>query len=167
MFKICKKYWLLCLFIAITVLGVLIYGFLGEDSLSWKYWGALDSSSAVALGILAFFAYKDLAKEQDIIRLYFNVKDKKKVDTGLSVLRKDCTRSEIIGILGMMQTITEKRFNYNTIHLKELLQEVNRVQRGKQKEFYIPVTKEEFEQFDLTKKANIGEQVSKKEQFTK
>jgi len=77
---------------------------------------------AVALGVLAFFAYREMVHGEDEVRLFFDVAGAKEpIDTGLSLLRRDCSRGEVIGVLGMMQRRTEKRFVYNPTHLKQLL----------------------------------------------
>ena len=62
-----------------------------------ELWSNLDVSFAVALGVLAFIAYRDMVHDEDEIRLYFKLPDNSTHDTGLCLLRKDCTCSEVIG----------------------------------------------------------------------
>jgi hypothetical protein len=121
----------------------------GKDGIVWNFWANLDVSFAVALGVLAFIAYGDMVRDEDEVRLYFKLPNGERHDTGLSLLRKDCTRSEIIGVLGMMQRRSDVRFHYASEHLHDLLEELNRVQKGKSTEIYIPIDEEEFKQFKL------------------
>ncbi|MCF6201100.1 MAG: hypothetical protein L3J42_03065 [Hydrogenimonas sp.] len=139
----------IAIFVLLTIVGLAIRYGLGADSALWSFWSNLDISFAVALGVLAFLAYRDMLHDEDEVRLFFDVEGRK-VDTGLCLLRKDCTRSEIIGVLGMMQRRTKERFAYDAKHLRGLLNELNRVQKGKESRLYIPLSKEEFEQFALS-----------------
>jgi hypothetical protein len=141
-----KKWGSLIFFVALTLVGVILRYAFGDQSELWSLWGTIDVSFAVSLGILAFFAYRNMVHDEDEVGLYFDVNGTLH-DTGLRLLRKDCTRSEIIGVLGMMQRRTKERFNYDSKHLRDLLNEVNRVQKGRAKTFHVPIAQEEYEQF--------------------
>lgn len=140
-----NRYSVLILFVCITFFGLLL-GYLGENDWLRTFWGILDVSFAVALGILAFMGYWEYIKSEDEIKIYFKV-DNKRVDTHLSFLRKDCNRGEILGILGMMQLKTKKRFSFDSKDLFTLLKEVQEVQKGDKDFFEIEMSIEEFEQF--------------------
>jgi hypothetical protein len=143
-----RKWSVLILFVLLTLLGLAIrYIFPGTEGL-WDFWSNLDISFAVALGVLAFIAYRDMVRDEDEVRLYFKLPDGSTYDTGLCLLRKDCTRSEVIGVLGMMQRRTSDRFHYASEHLHDLLEELNEVQKGDRTGLYIPIAEEEFEQFE-------------------
>jgi len=142
------KYKILIAYISLIVIGIIGRYFSGENGNFWKVWSAIDTASAVALAVLAFFAYKQMIKDEDEITLYFKVDGILK-DTGLKLLRKDCTRSEIIGIIGMMQRKTDKRFHYDPKYLKMLVKEINLVQTAHKNSIEVPISKEEFEQFAL------------------
>ena len=144
--KIVKKP--LIIFIILLIVGVIIRYIFGEKSQIWIFWGVLDTSSAVALALLAFLAYKDMLKDENEIELFFKV-DNKEYPLNLKLLRKDCNRREIIGLLGMLQRKTDKRFRYNPAYLNLLLQELNKVQKGKGKKLLIPIDKKELNQFVL------------------
>jgi len=144
-----KRYRLLVVFAVLFILGLLIRYLFGEKSSLWSFWSAVDVSFAVALGVLAFMAYREMIRDEDEVRLWFDVEGRQ-IDTGLCLLRRDCTRSEIVGVLGMMQTKTDQRFHYGPEHLYELLDRVNEVRKGKKKDFYIPLSREEYEQFRLS-----------------
>jgi len=146
--NILKRYKLLSLFLALIFIGVVGRLIFGEDSLFWTIWGVLDTSSAVALAVLAFFAYRDLVKEEDDIKLFFSVSGKL-IDTNIRLLRKDCTRGEIVGVLGMMQKDTGKRFKITPKELRHLLGEIRRVQKEGKDRVVINMSQDEFEQFEI------------------
>jgi hypothetical protein len=144
-----------------VLIGLIARWYSGEKGELWIVWSVIDVSFAVALGILAFMAYLEMSRDEDEVELRFDVEGEIK-STGLKLLRKDCTRGEIVGVLGMMQTKTDRRFNYGKKHLRDLLEEVNRVQRGNKKTFDIPLSKKEYEQFgekSEERKGNAHDQI--------
>ena len=143
------KYRVLILFSVLFLVGLGIRFFLGAQHPLWEIWSAIDVSFAVALGVLAFMAYREMVRDDDEIFLYFQVGEME-YNTGLSLLRKDCTRSEILGLLGMMQRKTKERFSFDSSYLPTFLQEVQRVQRGEKDRFVIKMPKDDFDQFDLS-----------------
>jgi len=134
------------IFILITLVGLFIRYIWGKDSSIWEFWSNLDISFAVALGILAFFAYKDMIKDEDEVSIHFVIGNEKK-DTKLSLLRKDCTRSEILGVLGIIQKNPKERFILEKDTSLKLLDEVQAVQKAEKDVFEIRLTQKEFEQF--------------------
>ena len=143
-----KRYNILIIFIIVTLLGLLIRYITNANSWLWELWSVLDVSFAVALGVLAFEGYREFIKSEDEVLIYFRVNGELS-PTGLSLLRKDCTRGEILGVLGMMQRTTTSRFSFDTRELPLLLQEVQAVQKGDKDMFVVEMTPEEFEQFEL------------------
>jgi len=143
-----QKYGGLLLFSALFGIGLFIRYTFGTQSTLWDLWNTVDISFAVALGILAFIAYRDIVREKDQIRLIFDVQGESPVDTGLCLLRKDCTRSEVIGVIKMLKK-SDAPLQYDVKHLHTLLNELNRVQSGKAGKLYIPIHPEEMAQFDL------------------
>ena len=148
--KFFKKYKHLSLFLALIFIGVVGRLIFGEDSLFWSIWGVLDTSSAVALAVLAFLAYKEMIKEDDEIELIFNVDGTLK-SSGVKLLRKDCTRGEIVGVLGMMQKDTKNRFKITPKELAHLLDEIKRVQKEGKDRVVINMSLDEFSQFEILK----------------
>ena len=143
-----QRYGVLIVFAVLFVVGLLIRYLIGESSTLWGIWSAIDVSFAVVLGILAYIAYSDIVRAEDQVRLVFNIDNTKKVDTGLCLLRKNCTRGEIIGVLKMMKR-KSKEFHYDASHLHDLLQEINHVQTSNNQKLYIIINQEEFNQFKL------------------
>jgi len=148
--KIFQQYKVLVIFSVLFVVGLLVRYIYGENSLLWKMWSSVDISFAVVLGILAFIAYRDLVRDQEQVRLVFNVENKREVDTGLCLLRKNCTRGEVIGILGMMKRQNKTSFKYDSSHLHNLLDEINRVQIGRNTKLFIIINEDEFNEFALS-----------------
>jgi len=146
--KLQKRYLVLIVFITLTILGIIIRYLSSANSWLWEFWSVIDVSFAVSMGVLAFMGYREYIKLEDEIEICFKVNNKLK-KTGLTLLRKDCTRGEILGILGMMQRKTNKRFLFDSRELPLLLKEVQSVQKGEKNIFVVEMTYEEFEQFDL------------------
>ena len=145
-----QRYSALIWFIGLSIFGLLIRYLLGEDSVLWDIWSAIDTASAVALAVLAFVAYRDIVRDDDEVQLLFNIEGKK-VDTGLCLLRKDCTRGEVIGVISMLARVTDAPFKYNALHIHDLLDEINQVQKGTNEKLYIVISKDEFAQFKMSK----------------
>lgn len=143
-----NRYLVLIIFLAVSLMGMTIRYLGGKESWFWDFWENIDSAFAVALGIMAFLAYKEFIKSEDEIKIYFNV-DGVEIDTGLSLLRKDCTRGEILGILGMLQTETKTRFDISPKRVYALLKEVQEIQKGHKDKTVVDMTADEYEQFDL------------------
>lgn len=146
--KILKRYLVLIVFVTMTLLGVGIGYFDDGKSGLWKFWGIIDIAFSVALGIMAFLAYKEFIQSEDEIKIYFDVEGKE-VETGLSLLRKDCSRGEILGILGMIQQESKKRFSIETKRVPTLLKELQEIQKGNENKIVVEMSQEEFEQYDL------------------
>jgi len=143
-----KRNMVLIVFVSMTLLGVGIGYFDDGKSWLWKFWGTIDISFSVALGIMAFLAYKEFIQSEDEIKIYFDVEGQE-VDTGLSLLRKDCSRGEILGILGMIQQESKKRFSLETKRVPILLKELQDIQKGNENKIVVEMNQEEFEQYDL------------------
>jgi len=148
--KLDQRYIILVIFVSITLFGIVVRYMGDAKSALWQFWGVVDTASAVALSILAFMGYREYIKSEDEIKIYFNVEGKVE-DTGLSLLRKDCTRGEIVGLLEMMQTHTKERFHFDSQGLSILLDEVQKIQKAQKDIFVIPLTQKEFEQFTISK----------------
>ena len=143
-----KHYLVPITFISITIIGWILHIFFDDNAWGLKLWTALDVSFAVSLGVIASMVYLEYIKAEDEIKIYFDVEGDLK-NTGLSLLRKDCTRSEIFGLLGMMQPENSKRFSVDTKELALILKEVQAVQKAQKNRFVIQMKVHEFEQFEI------------------
>ena len=144
-----ERYRVLTIFVSLTFVGGLIHIFSGANGLWMKLWSALDVSFAVAMGIIAFMAYWEFIRAEDEIEIYFEVDGELK-NTGLSLLRKDCTRSEINGILTMPLKNGVRFHDLKYMKNRELLQDLQAIQKGKKDRLVMPMSAVEFEeQFEL------------------
>jgi len=143
-----ERYRVLIIFVSLTVVGGVTHVFSTTNGAWLKLWGALDVSFAVSMGIIAFMAYLEFIRAEDEIKIYFEV-DKKLHDTGLSLLRKDCTRSEINGILTMPLRDGVRFHELKYMKNRELLQELQAIQKGKKDRLVMPMSAVEFEQFHI------------------
>jgi len=141
---------ILTLYISTFGLGIAVY-FLQElkviDKI-WDYWGVIDTSSAVALAVLAGLAYWEFIKGEHTIKIYFLV-DGKKIDTGLSLLRKDFSRSELLGLLGMIKIDPKQRFKLSYFQNPSILKDIQQIQKGYGDEFTIEIKKEDLKDFNI------------------
>jgi len=124
----------------------------------WNILTVLDTSTAIALAILAYMAYKEYMKNEDEIELKIAIYKKGNYEKAIKikdfieiasskvkVLRKDINRAEILGLLGMFQKNTEKRYNLSDNKLiLLLLKELKEVQIGKKNECIIPILEEDY-----------------------
>ena len=149
--KIIRRYKILFVFIIITIIGVLFYYLLGENSKLWVFYSTIDTASAVALSVLAFFAYYEMTKSEDVINIYFRVNNQL-IDTNLSILRKDCKRSEVLGILGMIQKDSKSRFDIKSLKNPKILNEFQNIQKNKSNKLVIDLTQDELKYFILKNK---------------
>lgn len=147
--KIFRKYLVLIIFVGLTIVGVFINFEEGDNSKIWHLWATVDVSLAVSLGVMALLAYWEFITSEDEVEIYFQAKEKK-IDTGLSLLRKNCSRSEIMGILGMIRINDRENYTIAYFKDKKILKDLHHIQKGKDIEFIIPISGDELEQFNLT-----------------
>ncbi len=151
-----EKYKPLILFGVITVILTLIgvcsdFCSIGKPIKPiWDFASIADTATAIALAVLAAIAYFEYAKGEDEIKIYLDVEGEKK-DTQLRLLRKDVSRSEILGLLGMIQNKNSGRFENSKFRNKEILLEflknIMEVQKGNRDEIVVPISKEDFEKY--------------------
>lgn len=141
----------LSIYIGMIVLGIVAYLMqeYGYIKHIWDIWGVIDTSSAVALALLAAVAYYEYIKGDDVIKIYFQTGNKK-IDTKLSLLRKEFSRSELLGLLGMVQKDQKERYKLAYFQNPEILKEIQKIQKGDGKEFIIKIEDDEKENFNIT-----------------
>ena len=164
-----EKYKNLIVFVVLTIIFFLIgafanYYFNSSKLLVNNFWTdltILDTATAIALAILAFSAYLEYAKNEDDIELKIAIYEKGKYDKAkeiidfrilagdkIKILRKEVTRGEILGLLGMFQKNTGNRYNLSDNKLiLILLDEVKKVQKAKKNECIIPILKEDYDKY--------------------
>ena len=143
--KIKEGYVLLLIFLFVIAVGVIVKIFYPHN---WKWFELFDTASAVALALLAVWGYVEYSKGEDDVELIFEVEGKKE-NTGFSVLRKNFTRGEVLGVLGMIPTKESQKFSLDYTSNGSFLKAVDEIQKGRSKKFAIPMSKAEREQFLL------------------
>lgn len=136
----------LIIYLLIVYAGVIAH-YMKIDWLE-EFYGALDVGAAVALAVFAMWGYAEYSKQEQSIAIYFQVEELKK-KTGLSLLRKNCTRSELLGVLGMIQKDPKNRFEIASMKKVLFLDTLAHIQKGSAKELYIILTQSELEQFEM------------------
>jgi hypothetical protein len=72
------------------------------------------------------------------------------VSLPLRMLRKDVSRAEMLGRMGMIPMKEKgKRFSIRSLFTQEFMDNIMEVQLGKSDTVIIPCTREEIEQFDI------------------
>ncbi len=146
--KFFEKYLVLIVFVGLTIVGIVVRFVGGDSSWLWDLWGIIDISFAVSLGVLAFLAYRELIRSEDEIKIYFLV-DTQEIDTELTILRKDFTRGELMGVLGMIQADPKQRYVIDELSDRQILSKIHAIQKGKDLRFVLTVNAKELEQFKL------------------
>ena len=154
------KYKELLIFILVTLMVAIIGIFFHfEKSNIWSFFEVIDTSTAVALSVLAFLAYKEYIKEEDEIELKIAIYQKDRYDkpikiidfseiagNKIKILRKEVSRGEILGLLGMFQKDTGKRYTLSdNVLILLLLDELKKIQKGDKNECIIPILKKDYE----------------------
>jgi len=154
------KYKELLIFILVTLMVAIIGIFFHfEKSNIWSFFEVIDTSTAVALSVLAFLAYKKYIKEEDEIELKIAIYQKDRYDkpikiidfseiagNKIKILRKEVSRGEILGLLGMFQKDTGKRYTLSdNVLILLLLDELKQIQKGNKKECIIPILQKDYE----------------------
>ena len=141
-----EKYKLIIMFIVITFIVLGVDFSVAENNFWYKLAQHIDNSTAIALAVLALFAYIEYAKGEDEIPIIFLV-DGKEIDTNFKLLRKSVTRSEILGILGMIQKSSTGRYDIKNDMAYMLMENIAEVQKGKKDKIYINMTKELYDKY--------------------
>lgn len=103
-----------------------------------------------AFGVLRLMAAERRLKERVEVVLKLQGDDGKSIILPLELLRRDVSRAELLGRLGMLP-MREKgsRFAIRSFSSPAIIRELNAVVEGKSSTIVIPVSTEEIEQFDL------------------
>lgn len=146
-----SRYMPIGLFALITVIG-LVFNYTKPNGEMWDLYKDLGTSSTLALAVLALIGYWEYVRSEDAISIFFKIGDEEK-DTGITVLRKNCSRSEVMGILGMFHK-RKKDENPNSRFVIEDLQKntkilevFDKIQTGSSKKLLIDLKEDEKDQF--------------------
>jgi len=91
-------------------------------------------------------------KQLDRIQLYFIDENHHEfLLENISIVRKHITRSEVLGILGVIQTNSKERYNIDYLSSKAFFDDLYAIQKGELNNLFISITAEELTQFTLPK----------------
>lgn len=131
--------------IAIIIGGIYYYS--TYDGNLWHIMSGVDTATSIPLAILAFFGTMEYFRHDDEIKILFQTeKGNYRIDG--HVLRKNCTRSEVLGILGMYRTNVKKQIYFTIEQNKKNLKAIQEIQNGKDKELMLEINFEELENLE-------------------
>lgn len=114
-----------------------------------EMWASVDAvftivSIFITLGTLIMVVknYLTNKKQYDKIPIYFNDKKLK-----LNIARKDFSRQELQGILGILRKEMKKQYEVDFFSKVEYLDSIYKIQKSELDELVIKITKKELEQF--------------------
>ncbi|MDQ1339078.1 MAG: hypothetical protein QG567_228 [Campylobacterota bacterium] len=90
-------------------------------------------------------------KSNDKIVIYFQTQTTTVLLENISIIRKHITRSEVLGILGVVQKNSKERYNIAYLSQTRFFDDLYEIQIGKSDKLIIEITDEELEQFGINK----------------
>lgn len=119
----------------------------------------LDKATIVITSITMLavvYTWYNNRKQLDRIQIYFiDENHQKLLLENISIVRKHITRSEVLGILGVIQTNSKERYNIDYLSSTAFFDDLYAIQKGDLSELFINITTEELTQFTLTKSSDI------------
>lgn len=88
-------------------------------------------------------------RQNQKIQIYFLLDGKEIFLDNISIIRKHITRSEILGMLGVIQKNSKERYNIDYLSESKFFEDLYEIQRGGSQKLVIKVSADEFEQFDI------------------
>lgn len=100
--------------------------------------GALDIGSAVAVALLAVFAYHGAQRDDDWITVVVRYPDEREPDVIKDAFqREECSRSEVSGLLGAIHG--PGRYTVAYLRSDQLIQDIKRIKSSDELELVIPI----------------------------
>ena len=116
---------------------------------SKETWTFIDALITIITVIGVFYGlYKNYRQSQKV-EIFFKKKDGEVKRIPISLTRKNATRSEISGLLGMLQKDSKKRHNIDYMTREDYFNDLYKLQEAKISKLYIEVSDEELDQFKL------------------
>jgi hypothetical protein len=95
-------------------------------------------------------------KSEDKIQIYFQNQSGQIIWLeNISIIRKHVTRSEVLGILGVLQKNSKERYNIAYLSKTRFFNDLYGVQIGENDTLVIEVTDEELEQFTIPESLSV------------
>jgi hypothetical protein len=105
-------------------------------------WSLIDAYATSLTLVLVVYNLKQNQMQMQQIPIYFN--DKK---LNLDITRKDFSRSELQGILGILRNDVEKPYNVAYLSKIEYLDAIYKIQKSELDELKIEITEDELKKF--------------------
>jgi len=121
--------WPLGIFVVVTLVGAYSKLRLEDDHNLTKLYDAFDVGSAVALALLAFMVYARYGSQLKPISIVIK-QDGSEKELNVKILRKNFTRSELMGVLGVIHKSPEK-FEIAHIATTEFFKDLEDVQENR------------------------------------
>lgn len=89
-------------------------------------------------------------KQLDRIQIYFiDENHHELLLENISIVRKHITRSEVLGILGVIQTNSKERYNIDYLSSTAFFNDLYAIQKGTLNKLFITISAKELEQFTI------------------
>ncbi|MGD9596463.1 hypothetical protein [Wolinella succinogenes] len=110
---------------------------------------ALDKITIVFAFVTMIGVIYNHFRQNQKIQIYFLLGGKEIFLENLSIIRRHITRSEILGMLGVIQKNSKERYNIEYLSEAKFFEDLYELQKGGSKKLLIKVTADELEQFSV------------------
>lgn len=94
-------------------------------------------------------------RQNQQIQIYFLSDNKEIFLENISIIRKHITRSEILGMLGVIQKNSKERYNIEYLSEAKFFENLYRIQKGASQKLIIEVSADELLQFSIKNHGNL------------
>lgn len=112
---------------------------------------AIDTLDKITI-VFAFFmmlaVFYNYYRQNQKIQIYFLIGGKEIFLENISIIRKHITRSEILGMLGVIQKNSKERYNIEYLSETKFFEDLYAIQKGGSQKLFIEVSTDELEQFN-------------------
>ena len=121
--------------------------------------GALDVGSAVALAILATFAYRNARRDDEWITVTARYPNGHEVHIHDAFQREECSRNEIAGVFGMING--PDRYKVRYLRSERFLADIKRIKTSSEVNLVIPITiEDQFNEPELVSSDELPESLT-------
>lgn len=103
--------------------------------------------------VFAFFTmlavFYNYYRQNQKIQIYFLIDGKEIFLENISIIRKHITRSEILGMLGVIQKNSKERYNIEYLGETKFFEDLYAIQKGSSHKLVIEISEDELKQFNI------------------
>lgn len=111
---------------------------------------ALDKITIVFAFVTMIGVIYNHFRQNQKIQIYFLLDGKEEIFLeNISIIRKHITRSEILGMLGVIQKNSKERYNIEYLSEAKFFEDLYNIQKGGSQKLLIEVSADELEQFNI------------------